>query len=166
MPASFTTITESFHALANATAAKLVRDSGSDVELRRALETVRLGDNAVRIGDWDIVTNQDDDHRVYDIRSKVTGEVVARQVPFYETARYIVNKLNDGMVARSVAIRRLVDSGEEFIRARADVEWHAERSDHYLDQGNEAKMVLHDNRRGAAERRARALQDRLLSPTV
>lgn len=153
----------SFHALANSTAFHLARESLVNVELREALQTVRLGKNAVRVGNWDIIAHDHNSVRSFSIRSKTTGRVAASNLAYYETARAIVSKLNAGISDSAGVIRRLLNCNEEFIRVRSDVLEYEARADSYYEQGEGDRAALIENRLSDAQRRLEILREHLLS---
>lgn len=166
MSASFSSMTESFLALADEMAMRLVHGSRNNSELRAALETVRLGDNAVRIGNWDILARDNEgSYRTYDIRSKNTGEIVVTNLPFYETARAVVCCLNAGATIQGGNIARVVEESERYHRMRADVEIHEARIEHYYARGDELRAAIHEDRLGVVRTRVKLIQDRLLAPS-
>lgn len=165
MTANSQDLATSFRALADSAAFKLARDSMIDAELREALRTVKLGEGAVRIGDWDILARDENGQRVYNIRSKTTGDIVICDLVYYETARDIVAKLNAGVCHRSTAVQRLVQYNDEYARVRADVFHYEIRVDDYYDRGD-ARAHLIENRLSAAQRRAEILRQRLLERAV
>jgi hypothetical protein len=166
MSASIKETAESFRSLADSIALKLAQDSIINVELREALHTVRLGEGAVRIGDWDILSVEKNDGRYFDIRSKKNGEIVVDGLVFYETARMIVTKLNEGVLASCYPISRLRTYNEDYVRLRADLYHYESRLEHYLATNDQNRAMLMDNRLSAAQGRIGVLQDRLLKRAV
>lgn len=144
-----TTMTTGIRALAESTAFRMSQGM-SDIELRDAIHTVRLGVGAVRIGDWDILAKENEDGRYFDVRCKKSGDIVATGLLYYETARIIVSSLNRGMTIHSRNIRRLLDNSEELSRVRNDVALFTARIETYFENGNIEKTNLYEDRLGAA----------------
>jgi hypothetical protein len=163
MASPTTDLTQSFRALAASTAFRLAKDSLIDVELRDALQLIPLGDGAVRIGDWDILSRQDGEDRHYDIRSKKTGEIVMIGIVYYETARTIVQHLNNGMGIKGMAISRFVACNEEYVRVLSDMSDYESRLEVHYDRGDYNRAIITENRLSAAERRADILREKLFS---
>lgn len=159
-----TNLTSGIRALAETTARQMARGM-SDVELKDAIQTVRLGEGAVRIGDWDILAKDSEDGRHYDIRSKRTGEIVATGIPYYETARVIVSSMNRGDDIHSAMNRRILRNSAEFNRVRNDVALFRNRMETYLENGDEMKACLFEDRLGAALARHDALSHKLMKPS-
>ena len=139
--------------IAEVAALSMVRESATNVELRNAITTVRLGDKAVRIGDWDILAVETDLGRSYDIRSKHTGEIKIADLPFYDTATMVVGRLNDGSSPQCHDIKRFVRHSGEFNRLMSDVAFYTARVNGYRNCGDENKAELIGHRLGAATAR-------------
>ncbi len=163
---TFDSITSGVRALAETTAFRFAEDTLENRELRDAIQTVRLGPNAVRIGDWDILANIDTEDRTYDIRSKKTGEIVASEIPFYDTALILVGEFNRGRSQAAAPIRARVSDGHEFMRLKIDIEFYQDRIDHYYDHGDESKAMLIEDRLDAANARYQTLRHRLKCPHI
>jgi hypothetical protein len=159
-------ITTGVRAIAETTALHFVEGRLGNRELRDAIQTVRLGPNAVRIGDWDILAKIDGDHRTYDIRCKKTGNIVCDEVPYYDTALILVGELNRGISHRSWTFQNRVRDGHEFNRLKSDIEFYRDRIDHYYETGDDTKCILLENRLGAAMGRYEVLRHKLKCPQI
>lgn len=161
---NFTHMTSGIRALAESTARQMAHGM-SNIELKEAIHTVRLGEGAVRIGDWDILAKDTEDGRHYDIRSKRTGDIVAADIPYYETARVIVSSMNRGENINSTLNRRILRYSEEFNRVRNDVALFRTRMETYLEAGDEMKACVSEDRLGAALARHDILAHKLMKPS-
>lgn len=147
---TFDTITTGVRDLAETTAYRFAENKLADRELREAIQTVRLGTDAVRIGDWDILAKIDGEERTYDIRCKKTGAIVVTEMPFYDTARILVAELNAGQSVKSWMFMNRVRDGHTYNRLKSDIELYRERINHYCQRGDDLKAVLLENRLSAA----------------
>lgn len=161
---NFNHMTSGIRALAESTARQMAYGM-SNVELKEAIHTVRLGAGAVRIGDWDILAKDTEDGRHYDIRSKRTGDIVATNIPYYETARVIVSSMNRGDDINSTMIRQIMRHSDEFNRVRNDVTLFRTRMETYLGTGDEMKACVFEDRLGAALARHDILAHKLMKPS-
>lgn len=122
--------------------------SRQDQVFKDAIATVKLGENAVRIGSWDILYEVVSGRRVYSIRSAMSGEISLRGICFYDTAVRIVGLLNRGMAPQSVDVKRIVHSNDAFARARDEAEFQLSRARYYEENSiydkAENAMALHD----------------------
>ena len=152
----------SFKTLAASTAFRLGREAIVSVELREALNTVQLDEGAVRIGDWDILARETEEGRVYDVRSKHSGQVMLHQIVYYDTARHFVHRLNNGESINAADIKRTMRYNDEYRRVRVDIQEFSDRADEYTERGNHGRAILMENRLSAARGRADVLRGRLL----
>lgn len=153
-------------ALADATASHLARRSKVDVELRNALGTMKLDANSVRIGKYDILAKDGPDGRVYDIRPSCSQEVLIPGLMFYETAKLIVAKLNDGVARKATPINRFVRINEEYSRVLSDVRFYRQRRAMYQASKNETKATVVEDRLSHALSRIELLRHQLLQPSI
>lgn len=158
---TFDSITTGVRALAETTAFRFAEDKLGNRELHEAIQTVRLGADAVRIGDWDILAKKDGEERTFDIRCKKTGDIVFSDLPFYDTARILVSELNKGSAPTAWAFRTTAREAEEFNRLRNDISFYKERIDQYYEAGEEQRAFLMEDRLSAAAARISVLSHRL-----
>lgn len=149
----------SMAALADMAARRLATTAITNLELREALHTSKVA-NGVRIGDCEITYREELGERIYDI--EFNGELVFTNVVFYETARYLVSRLNEGTSARSCCMKQVVSLNDSYRRARETARFHADRMQHYADQGNDFKADLNEDRFSRAIARVRIMRDRLM----
>lgn len=163
---TFDSITTGVRALAETTAFRFAEDKLGNTELREAIQTVRLGANAVRIGDWDILAKSEGDDRTFDVRCKKTGDIVFTGLPFYDTARILVGELNRGSTRNGWGFRNTVRESEEYNRLRNDIDFYNERIDQYYGMGDENRAYLMEDRLSAATARISVLRSRLKCPQI
>ena len=163
---TFDTIATGVLELAETTAYRFAEDKLGNRELREAIQTVRLGTDAVRIGNWDILAKIDGEERTYDIRCKKTGAIVVTEMPFYDTARLLVGELNNGHSVKSWMFQNRVKDGHTYNRLKSDIEFYRDRIDHYYEQGDDLKSILFENRLSAALGRFGVITHRVKCPQI
>lgn len=146
-------------ALAELTSRGLAQAATTNRELREALDMSRLA-NGVRIGACEISYREEHGERIFDIQTD-DGWLIT-SVVFYETARYLVYRINSGVHPGSPEITEMLRVNMDYRKARDDVQQHAERVVHYAGVGNTFKTDLHEGRYSRATARCRVLRTRLL----
>lgn len=152
-------------ALAARTAASLVQEAKTNRELRNALELMKLDPNTVRIGKHDIQRHDTDDGPVFSIRKAVGGEVLFRDMVFYETCRDIVGMLNEGVVQTAIPITTQVRRNEQYRRLQFDIALYRDQITIYEERGQEDRLLLIENRLSDALARADLLRRQLTPRT-
>ena len=148
----------SLSALADIHARRLALRAESDNELRDALQTTASA-NGVRIGRCEITYRVVHGERVFDIRHE---DDVINGIVFYETARKLVARLNNGMSVQHPEFKQLVQTNAEYARARDGAYQHAEQARRFNEIGDEFRADLAEHKYSRYSARARFLRDRLL----
>lgn len=136
---------------ANNTVKTLMEDSATDKALREALVTTQEEDGPV-IGAWQIQKNLREgltkkEETVYHIKNVNTGEAVKASFLILESAKLIVNMLNQGADLRNPKIREVAEMEIKYRRLRENaleekLAWHRanKKNDQFKRDLYEAKF--------------------------
>lgn len=125
----------------------LARSAVTTPSVKEAALTVRLGENTVRVGDYDI-TKVKAPHLHYDITCARTGNLMIDGIQLYDVSLKLVRLLNTGLAVQSRQVQSLLSDHFDFVNARNKAEYHRDRARYYADRGmferEEVEMIKYD----------------------
>lgn len=132
-----------------------------DPDVREALQTEQTATGA-RIGSWEIVVHDGDDHRQYDVVHSATREPIAKNLYVYEAAYGLAKRLNEGVTINDKRVRALLRLEEDFAKHRDDAAHFRKRTKSLREKGEDVRAAISEDRYDDAQRRAIDAHERIL----
>lgn len=142
-------------------AAKNIADrSIIDAELRDAMQIEEIVDG-VRIGSWEIVkvAGEFNSYHVRDLK----GRVIFSDIVFYDSARQLVGLLAKGCSPNTREAASIMAANDEFIRAKADEAFYAERIRSRFLKGDSLRAMIAEDRLSETRCKIDSLRQKLRS---
>lgn len=133
----------------------------TDPRLREAMVTEATA-NGVRVGSWEIQTDDINGLKSYSVSNVHTGEPIASDLTLYDAAKGLASALNEGMTINTPTVRKLLNAEGAYARARQNAAEH--RQSMMVAETKQRKMVAEDrfNDALAKAKEARAMVTKLV----
>lgn len=140
-------------------AGNIISDAPNNKPLRRALNVEKTYRGA-KIGNWEIVVNEDGKRKYYSVIHEATSNIIASELSLYETALGIVNELNEGGRINSSHIVSLLYAEQEYSGAINNMINH--RHTIKNNPTNSSKRKIAEDRYHAAKEKATLAKKRAI----